>query len=212
MRLLVIICSHEMNKSDLNNIVKFNNYLISQNIKVDYCGISNQDDFNNYEYIISFKYKIINKKKQFSKICDFITKYNSELDYDWYIKTRTDLMLLEPINFNILLNNAINARARRYVGPQQIPNGLSVGGQGMWSHIKDYAYNNYISEIVLDDMIYIFSKDVKNKGAFNIIPEHDLENEWTHSSIWKSRNIALNVIGIYAIFTKYNTYSGNINC
>jgi hypothetical protein len=212
MRLLVIICCHEMNKSDLNNIVKFNNYLISQNITVDYCGISNQDDFSNYEDIISFKYKIINKKKQLSKICDFITKYNSELDYDWYIKTRTDLMLLEPINFDILLNNAINARARRYVGPQKIPNGLSVGGQGMWSHIKDCAYKNYISEIVLDDMIYIFSKDVKNKGAFNIIPEHDLENEWTHSSIWKSRNIALNVIGIYAIFTKYNTYSGNINC
>jgi hypothetical protein len=212
MRLLVIICSHEMNKSDLNNIVKFNGYLLSQNITVDYCGISNQDDFNNYEDIISFKYKIINKKKQLSKICDFITKYNSELDYDWYIKTRTDLMLLEPINFDILLNNAINARARQYVGPQQIPNGSSVGGEGMWSYIKDYAYNNYISEIVLDDMIYIFSKDVKNKEAFNIIPEHDLENEWTHSNIWKSRNIALNVIGIYAIFTKYNVYSGNINC
>ena len=51
-------------------------------MEVEYCGISYQDEFHNYESIISFKYKIINTKRQLSKICDFITDYKAELYYD----------------------------------------------------------------------------------------------------------------------------------
>ena len=212
MRLLVIICSREMDKKDLTNIIKLNNYLISQNITVDYCGISNQDDFNNYEGVISFKYKVINPNKQLSKICDFISKYKDELDYDWYMKTRVDLLLLEPINFDILSNTEVNARAREYIGPRQIKHGISVGGIGWWSEIKASEYNEREFKVILDDMIYIFSKDVKNKGAFEPIPNQDLQNESTHSYLWLSRNIGLNVIGINILNTKYNAYSGDINC
>jgi hypothetical protein len=32
--------------------------------------------------VISFKYKMVNPALQFTKICDFITKYKDELAYD----------------------------------------------------------------------------------------------------------------------------------
>jgi hypothetical protein len=89
-------------------------------MQVEYCGISNQNDFHTYEAIIPFKYTLINTKQQFSKLCDFITDYKSELDYDWYMKIRPDINLLEQIPFNTLLDRAINARARVYFGPKKL--------------------------------------------------------------------------------------------
>ena len=99
-----------MNSINSSNINILNNYLKKyEDSVVDYCGISNSDDFYNYENIISFKYKIINPKQQFSKICDFITQYKAELDYDWFIKIRPDIKLLEPINFEVLSDTAISS-------------------------------------------------------------------------------------------------------
>ncbi len=108
MKLLIIICSNELDIKWCDNIKILDDYIKqNKNIQVDYCGISSNNDFHNYESIIKFKYKIINSKKQLTKICDFITDYKSKLNYDWYIKFRPDMKLLENINFNILSKTAI---------------------------------------------------------------------------------------------------------
>ena len=73
MTVLIIISNHLFDKKWSDNIKILNDYMKMSDHKVDYCGISNQDDFHNYEDIIQFKYKIINTKEQLNKICDFIT-------------------------------------------------------------------------------------------------------------------------------------------
>lgn len=208
MKVLVIICSHEFNKSDHNNIKNLNNHL--SNFNVDYCGISGLNDFANYEDIINFKYKMVTPIRQLSKICNFIS--NNNLDYDWYIKIRPDVNLLEMFDFNTLSNTSINARARQYTGPKQIKYGMSVNGPGAWRHIGDCHYGEE-EFIVLDDMMYVFHNDVIKLGAFDKINLNNVvENEWIHTSVWKDRNINLNVIGIHLDNTKYHAISGNINC
>jgi hypothetical protein len=72
MKLLVIICGHELSSEHIPNIQTLHQS-ISQDTEVEYCGISNHNDFINYEHIISFRYKIVNESRQFMKICDFIT-------------------------------------------------------------------------------------------------------------------------------------------
>ena len=114
MKLLVIIISHDFSKKWRNNIAVLHNYMQQITPNVYYAGISSTNEFYNYEDIISFQYKIINQKRQFSKICDFITEYKNELDYDWYIKIRPEVFLFENIPFHQLSNQAINARARVY--------------------------------------------------------------------------------------------------
>jgi len=213
MKILIIIISNEMNINNKLNIEILNNYLHSiDDIVVEYCGISSNDDFINYEDIIKFKYKNINSKEQFSKICDFITDNKNILDYDWYIKIRPDIKLLENINFDILSNTAINAIARLYVGHKQIKNGMSVNGDGPWKDIRDCYYDTYEKYIILDDMLYIFHNNVIHKDAFDKISETIRESEWIHTKHWVERNIELNVIGIYLVLTKYNAFSGNLLC
>jgi len=213
MKLLVIIVSNEFNKSDCDNIEVLNSYLCClPDTLVNYCGISNQDDFNNFEHIISFNYKVINSKRQLSKICDFITDNKSTLDYDWFIKFRPDSKLLEPINFELLSDNAINGRARVYHGPKQFNYGLSTGGPGVWEHVKDCSYQPDETDIILDDQFFIFHNNMIQLNAFDKIPNNlYIENEWTHSRYWISRKIPLNVIGINMLITKYMCYSGDLN-
>lgn len=211
MKLLVIICSHKFDEAWINYILILNNYMKNLNIKVDYCGISSQDDFHNYESIISFKYKTINTKEQFSKICDFITDNKSELDYDWYMKIRPDLKLLENINFDLLSENAVNARARVYFGPKRIKYGMStIEGE--------CRYHDIEHNVRLDDQLFIFHKNVLQNGAFDKIEVGSVtgwwgtnENEWVHSIVFESRNIPLNVIGINLEFTREKKFSADLN-
>lgn len=234
MKLLIILSSHIFNENWCDNIKCLNDCMKKNNgIEFDYCGISNQNDFHIYETIIQFKYKIINTKKQLSKICNFITEYKSQLDYDWYMKIRPDIKLFDIDFFNMLSENAINARARVYNGPRKIKYGMSVNGEGCWKNIGDchYADNEY--NIILDDMLYIFHKNIVQKNVFEKILtpmeyEHELEliharflngiaiplepeQEWAHTCLFNKHKIQLNVIGINLCMTKYNTFSGNIN-
>jgi hypothetical protein len=203
-----------MHIDNSSNIMTLNNYLHeNKGLTIDYCGISNKDDFHNYEDIIEFKYKIINTKGQFSKICDFITDTRSQLNYDWYIKFRPEIKILGQINFDVLSDTAINARARIYSGPKNIKYGMSVNGEGCWKNIGCCYYSSSEQEVMLDDMMYIFHNNVVKNGGFNKIvlsepPER--ETEWIHTHTWLNRNIHLNVIGLNLLFTKYNTYSGDI--
>ena len=212
MKLLIIIASHDFDIKWCDNIKILNDFLHqNSNIEVDYCGISNNDDFHNYETIIQFKYKIINTKYQLSKICDFITDYKSELDYTWYIKFRPDIKLLENINFNILSDHAINARARVYYGPSIIKNGMSINGEGPWINIGDCHYDNYEHDVIVDDAIYIFHNNIVQKNAFSKIDQIGREDEWAHARIYNNCNIPLNVIGINMCLMSYNAFSGNLN-
>jgi len=185
----------------LSNIVALNNYTdkLRVNNTVDYCGISSSDDFKNYENTISFKYKIVNPKYQLGKMCDFITDNIDSLDYDWYIKTRPEIKLLEDIDFDMLSPTSINARARVYRGPKKIKYGSSTGGAGYWSHVNDCKYSATESGIILDDQIYIFNRAILNK--WRKITQGPRENEWVHTPYWRSNAIGLNVIGLNVEFT-----------
>jgi hypothetical protein len=213
MKVLVIICSRDMDPKYLPNFTILNDYLISNNtdISVDYAGVLSTDDFDSYESVITFKYKLINPKQQFTKISDFINKYKHELNYDWYIKFRPELKLLEPIDFSVLSNSAINARARLYRGPKKIKNGLCLSAcyDGPY---KNCFFEEIESEVIIDDVIYIFDQNVINQGAFNYVDISGCENEWIHTKIWKEfRHINLNIIGINAVVMKHGHCSADIN-
>jgi hypothetical protein len=214
MKILVIIVSYKLHKSLKSHISIFNDFM--KNHQVDYAGISCEDDFSNYEDIITFKYKIINPKKQLTKMCDFIKEYKDKLDYDWFIKIRPEVKLLEQINFDVLLPNSINAKARIYNGPKNIPYGSSVGGEGIWEFIKPNSYCECECNVVMDEAIYIFDKNVIKNGGFiknYIALDNIVENEWCHTRQWKEKNINLNIIGINMIFYKsdeFYAYSGDI--
>jgi len=214
MKLLIILSGNDFDEKWCDNIKCLNDYMKNNGIECDYCGISSNNDFDIYENIIQYKYKIINTKKQFSKICDFITDYKSELDYDWYMKIRPEIKLLDNIDFHMLRDDAINARARFYNGPRKIKYGMAVNGEGIWKNIGDCHYADNEDNIVLDDMIYIFHKNVVIIDAFEKIPismDYEHQNEWFHTRIFNERKIQLNVIGINLSMTKYDCLSGNIN-
>jgi hypothetical protein len=212
MKILVIICSHEMHIDHLPNIQLIKDYMEQDNRVVDYCGLSSKDDFINYESLIKFKYTMVNTKRQMTKVCDFITQYKSELDYDWYIKIRPDTKLLAPIDFSTLVENAVNARARVYKGPKRVKYGISVNGEGYWKNWGDCFYDEEEKEVILDDMEYIFdNKDIEAGGFHTIEGETPGYDEWKQAKVWSSRKINVNVIGINLLNTKHKTQSGDVN-
>jgi hypothetical protein len=186
---------------------------------VDVACVSTIDNFKNYEHIFNFKYKYISPLYQFSKLCDFIShiKYDT---YDWYVKIRTEIELLEQIDFKSLCDISVNARTRVYVGPKIIKYGSSVGGNGGWSIVTGYSsHSSHSEDIILDDQIFIFHKNVVEQGGFNQLIDDNLrnernQNEWFHTNIWKNRNINLNPIGLNLRIhhnSEEMSYSGNIN-
>ncbi len=160
--------------------------------------------------------------EQYEKcLSDFIISKKDELDYDWFIKIRPDIKLNQPINFNKLLMNSINARAREYKGPKSIYFGSSVE-----TKYNTFNYGAIESIKILDDQIFIFHKSILNKFQYiTFLPEnfyftsrHGLlkhEHEWVHTNYWKLCNINLNIIGIDSELLDINGQlrykSGNIN-
>ena len=212
MKLLIIIISDKFDEEWCHNIKHLNEYMKNSHIEIDYCGISSNDDFHIYEPIIHFKYKMVNSKRQLSKICDFITEYKSQLNYDWYMKTRPDVKLLGTIPFNKLSRNAINARARIYHGPRRIKYGMSINGEGPWKHVSGYYYSRIEHDITLDDQLYIFDNIVVQNNAFEKFSKPLLlEQELEHAQLFNERNIPFNVIGINLCLMKYGSFSGHIN-
>ena len=204
--ILFIICSNEMDSFFIPNMQKLNDFIqrLSLEYDVNIACISSVDDFENYESIIVFKYKVINSKRQMGKMCDFISDNKEKMTYDWYVKVRLEIELLSDIDFTTLCPFSINCRARYYTGPKKIKYGCSVGGIGGWSKHKVTQYSEMVSEIIADDQIYIFHKNVINMGGFTYLSkEHEItaNHEWDHTEMWKSRNININVVGIHAGFT-----------
>lgn len=207
-----------MNKILLPNILNLKQYMdkLTDNMNiVEYAGISSYDDFSNYEDVIPFKYKIVYQKKQISKLNKFIN--DNKLNYDWYIKIRPEVYLFDQIDFKNLHPSAINGRARKYVGNKKIKYGLSVGGEGQWSHVKyDVIYNEEFENIELDDQLFIFDQYVIDSGAFdnNDLFDYNIQNETTQTYLWNLKNIKLNIIGINMKLDYCNgkfAYSGDLN-
>jgi hypothetical protein len=207
MSVLVILCGHEFDPQWRDNI-KTMGCFFGEN--AHFCGISNKDDFHHYEDLVAFQYKIINPKGQWSKVCDFITDHSSELSYDWFVKIRPDFKLLAPIDWDKMRVDAMNARARVYHGPDHIPHGTSIKGEGRWKNINDIHYDERVHDVVLDDQCFIFhQRVVKQNGLAKVNPE-ERENEWFMTQTLHDRGIALNVVGIHAVLSKYNCFSGDI--
>ena len=204
MKLLVILISNKMDKlliSNIQNLKEQMNLLIPK-CEIDYAGISSEDDFINYEEYITFKYKFVNPKKQISKLNDFISNFEDK-NYDWYIKIRPEVYLLEPINLNCLVKGSINGRARKYEGCKEVPYGISVGGSGPWRNIYDVKFNDIKEFIELDDQIFIFDNTSINLNAFsnlhNYLTGFEIQNETIQTNIWLSNNAKLNIIPINMI-------------
>jgi hypothetical protein len=214
MKILVIFISHKMSPQFIEQVTIFNNYMKELPHTVEYAGISSFDDFENYETIIKFSYKMVNPKRQISKLSDFITTYSSSFDYDIFIKVRPEVKLLEQLNLNNLVINAVNARAREYVGPRNIQYGITVGGDGNFKHINGYGYDLDEKYLIIDDILFIFDKHVIKNNGFTFSDElkHYLDdkdtvhNEFTMTRILNSKNIKCNVIGINLLFYGNENY------
>jgi hypothetical protein len=230
--ILIILVNHTMDTEYVDSMKELSKYIAHLSIKytVDLAGISSEDNFSNYDGIIDFKYKYISPKGQLSKLCDFITEHKAHLKYDWFIKMRPGVQVLDynTINFDALPKNAVSARARCYRGPHKNKKSCSVGGEGPFKIFLYNCINNEgphknkphsspgfpAKDTLLDDTVYIFHRNVIDKGGFAPTEGTDKENEFYHTNIWKSRNIELNVIGLDIKFrsNKYpdTIYSGNI--
>jgi hypothetical protein len=207
MRVLVCIISHEMNSTDLLNIQILDKYMKESGNIVEYAGISSKDDFSEFEDVIQFKYKFICLDRQLTKLCKFIDKFRPDLNYDWYIKIRPDIRLLQQIDFSILNPRAINARTREYEGPNIIKYGTSVPD----GRVQPTPFRYYLvkKRVILDDQIYMFHHTVINKFDVRLSPS-SIEVEWDHTTYWNLLNIPLNIIGINVLFTKYGWLSGDL--
>ena len=184
-----------MNKNFVPNIVILRDFM--KDYESDYAVISSSDDFAHFDGTIPMKYKEVNPKRQVAKIFEFISKYKDELNYDWFIRVRPDLKLLEPVPLHECDPSMINARARVYNGPRTIPNGLSAGGPGAWLDCVEYEYKDKEQDIILDNMIFIFGRKAIDAGGFSAVTDPPGEgNEWSLSNIWKEKNIPFNVVGV----------------
>jgi hypothetical protein len=121
------------------------------------------------------------------------------------------MYLLNPIDFKNLCPMSINARARKYIGPKRIQYGMSIELPATFSEEETL--------VELDDQIYIFHKNVIDKGAFLGIESYNnkitIENETVHAEFWNLRGISFNIIPINALFIRHPCWigyqSGNLN-
>ena len=211
MKLLVIIVTNRMDINLKRNVIRLDFLLRSEGHEVDYAGISSVDDFSIYEDIIKFKYKEVNTKYQLTKLCNFIEKNKYTFAYDWFIKFRPEVYLVEPIYFTNFCTMSINARARKYTGPKRIQYGLSVELPTIFSETE--------SLVEMDDQIFIFHKNLIDKGGFSGIELYHnkitVENETVQTAFWNEIGVSFNIIPINALFMRDISWigyrSGNIN-
>jgi hypothetical protein len=219
MKVLVIITGNWGLDTSLKiNIDILNSYMTESNNTVEYAAISCYDDFHNYEDIIKFKYKEICNQKILTRLSYFINKHKDILDYDWYIRFRPEVKLFQNIDFDNLCNNSINARARVYIGPRKLKYGLAVVGNGRWSNVNESFYKENEENIILDDILIIFHKNIIKKNSFdypNKYSNNTGENEWLHDEYYKYKGINKNIISLNMMYINKEglfAYSGNINC
>ena len=174
-----------------------------------------------YDSILgNIKYRYLSEKFQFSKICEFFSSGLIDKKYDWYIKLRPDLIINEKFTNNLFekcCKNSINARVRKYIGPEIT---IQYGVEGE-TKARDIFYWPKLSRIHLDDVIYIFHNNVVENGGFSLVTkQEELINMWPtssngrecesyHSAAWVTRGFKLNPISLDVTFR--NRISNNLN-
>jgi hypothetical protein len=222
--ILFILTALTMDMRFVVNIHILNDYIkkLSTRYTVHVACISGQDDFDVFEDILPFTYKVISTKMQLDKLCDFVSGCPP---YDWYVKIRPEVQLLEQLDFDSYSKEGINARARVYTGPLSVKHASSAGGQGYLDYVHAIHYSPELEEIILDDQVYIFHRTVVEKGGFAPITDEERghrdwyitspgkQHEWFHTGVWISRKIPLNLIGIHMDFTygHKQALSANVN-
>jgi len=222
-RILFILTGLTMDMRFVVNIHILNDYIkkLSTRYTVHVACISGQDDFDVFDDILAFTYKVVNTKMQLDKVCDFVSECPP---YDWYVKVRPEIKLFEQLDFDSYSKEGINARARVYTGPLCIKNASAVG-QGYLEYVHAIHYSEELEEIILDEAIFIFHKTLVEKGKFAPLTDEERgrqdwyftspgkQHEWFHTAVWKSRQIPLNLIGIAVDFKHNNreALSTNVN-
>jgi len=222
--ILFILTGVAIDMNYILNIRMLDTYIkeLSTRYTVHVACISGQDDFHIFEDIIPFTYKVVSTKMQLDKVCDFVSECPP---YDWYVKLRSEVKLLDQLDFDSYPKDSINARARVYTGPLSIKYASSAGGQGYLHYVHAIHHSEELEEFILDDAIYIFHKTVVEKGGFAPLTEGERgrrdwyftspgkQHEWFHTAVWKSRKIPLNLIGINMDFTHSHkqALSANVN-
>jgi len=224
-KILFMLTGIIMDNRYLVNIHILNDYIkkLSTCYTVDVACISGRDDFEDFEEILPFKYKVINPNKQLDKICDFVSECAES--YDWYVKIRAEVKLLEQLDFSSFCPDSINTRTRVYNGPLSVKHGSSVGGIGSYERIHATHYSPELKEIVVDEMLYIFSRAVVEKGGFAPITDEERgrkdwyftslwnQHEWFHTAVWNSRKIPFHIVSLNVDFTRsgFHSFPGDIN-
>jgi len=223
-KILFMLTGAIMDSRYLDNIKILGNYIqkLSEEYAVDIACISGRDDFEVFDSILHFTYKVVTTKKQLDKVCDFVSECAES--YDWYVKIRAEVRLLEQLDFASFCENSINARARVYNGPLCVKNGSAVGGDGYLNYVHAIHYSPELQEIVLDEMIYIFHKNIVERGFRRISDEERgcqewyvgslwNQHEWYHTAVWKSRGLPLRLVGLKVDFTHSgrHAFSADLN-
>jgi hypothetical protein len=230
-KVLIILISKHMDNRFIENIHILKKRLL---VKYDIALISSHEDFQEYENVFDcIKYKILSDKFQLSKICDFLSSSCDIYQYEWFIKFRPEIELLENITYeklNSLCKKSINSRVRIYEGNRSLKYATSIRDQQCEKY--EIIFHKDKDDIIwIDDMFYIFNKNVIYAKGFIHITNEDkskylenskhidkysiCENEWEefHTFIWKKRKINLEILSFNLKMTNRNNvilYSGDI--
>jgi len=224
-KILIIFVSRNLDNNNLKNIKEnLIDSLKTEKTNIDLALVSSD---NNNNRILNFKYEIICKSGQFSKITQLLNTINID-DYDWYIKIRPELFFHEKITLNKIISlskNKINSRVRQYLGPEinikksvSIPTNDIIARQHC-KNKKTWALNDFKRYNLLivnpDDQFYIFHNNIA-RIAFNKIKEEEINNnlivkeintqrENFHGNIWRLRDIEINIISIDLTFRNFRS-------
>ena len=162
-KILVIFVSRDINISHKRTLLTIKNNLVdslkNDDTIIDLCSVLSQPDTNMIlkNILGNFKYEFICSEPQLRKTCHIFNKIKYE-EYDWYIKVRPEINLLEKIThkkFESFSIEKINARCRTYEGPKiNLSHGLSVPYSTRW-----ISYNDKYTIIEPDDQMYFFHKN-----------------------------------------------------
>jgi len=181
-KVLLIFVSGNTRNDESNNMVTIKQNIIDplkqQNCIVNIAFVTSEQLYYDYENILGdITHTLISDEPQYSKVCNLldIIGYNN---YDWYIKLRPEIGMLETINLdklNSYSKTAINSRIRHYIGPKiNIKYGVSISNEEILKaqngdknldncKTNDFKLNDTIIQSP-DDQIYIFHKNIAQQA------------------------------------------------
>lgn len=197
-RILLIFVSKNLNFKDKRCLFSIKKNIIenfkNQNFQVDIAAVTSEPYKNQYQKILgNFKYNIISKGGQLSKIIDLLEKITFN-EYEWFIKIRPEVLILEPFSFENFSKEKLNSRVRHYYGPfinikkiVSVPSHEVKKSQDSDINIKCFNRNDfkhYDEEIIHpDDQIFIFHRNIVMKGFRKLKKE-----DWTVEKIGKEKS------------------------